>query len=258
MSSILEGRVGTVERVPVGTLRLWDQNPRRIDPERLETLKLSMANDPQMLRARPLIALPDGRVIAGNQRLRAALELGWEDIERVVADLDEDTATTWAIRDNVGYGEWDDEGLASILYGLVARDIDLDLTGLAPEERDALMAAAAADVDPPPAPPANPRGENLAKADVSIGEPEHRPVAGEAWRVGPHVLVIEAVYDGWDRWVDRLEEGMLLAVYPTPTLPLTRRADRHRLVMVQPDEWLAGHLLDKYEAVRGPGLVERL
>lgn len=53
---------------PVAGLRAWDGNPRRIAPARLEQLKAMLEESPEMLRARPLIALPDGTVIAGNQR----------------------------------------------------------------------------------------------------------------------------------------------------------------------------------------------
>jgi hypothetical protein len=48
---------------------------------------------------------------------------------------------------------------------------------------------------------------------------------------------------------------MLFVPYPTPTLPLTQRSATRPLLMVQPDTWLAGHVLDKYAAVRGEDAV---
>lgn len=54
----------------------WPENPRRIRQERFADLKQTLAADREMLWARPLIALPDGTVICGNQRLLAAVELG--------------------------------------------------------------------------------------------------------------------------------------------------------------------------------------
>lgn len=60
---------------PLEALRPWAKNPRKISKQRLEQLKRALAAEPEMLAARPLIALPDGTVIAGNQRLRAAGEL---------------------------------------------------------------------------------------------------------------------------------------------------------------------------------------
>lgn len=246
------GAVTEVLDVPVEELTLWERNPRKISPAALEALVASLVNDPSMMRARPVIALPDGRVIAGNMRLRAAIELGWPTVPTVYADLDETTATTWALRDNNPYGEWDEPALADLLAELRAADVDLALTGFSEQALDELLAT----FDRPD-PPAD-RGTGLALADVSIGDPQHACERGDRWRVGPHLLIVAGVYDGWPEWLPELADGDLLVPYPTPTLPLTGKAERHRLVMVQPDAWLAGHVLDKYAAVRGEAEVERL
>ena len=110
----------TVEMVPLARLRPWGRNPRRIRPDRLADLKAALQAEPGMLRARPLIALPDGTVIAGNQRLLAARELGWESIPVVFADLDGARAVEWALRDNRAYAEDVDEQLAVLLSELAA------------------------------------------------------------------------------------------------------------------------------------------
>jgi ParB-like chromosome segregation protein Spo0J len=82
---------GVVE-TPLERLRAWANNPRRITLERLEELKQALVADREMLAARPLLALPDGTVIAGNQRLRAAQELGWKTIPVLFVDLDPERA----------------------------------------------------------------------------------------------------------------------------------------------------------------------
>jgi hypothetical protein len=46
-------------------------NPRSITDEAFDRLKLALVEAPEMLQARPLIALPTGEVICGNMRLRA-------------------------------------------------------------------------------------------------------------------------------------------------------------------------------------------
>ena len=241
-----------VRDVPLEELRLWDRNPRKISQAALDSPIASLVADPSMMRARPVIALPDGRVIAGNMRLRAAEQLGWPTVPAVYADLDEPTATTWALRDNNPYGEWDEPALADLLNELRQADVDLGLTGFTEQALDDLLATF-----DHPGPPAD-RGTELSLADVSIGDPKHECERGDRWRVGPHLLVVAGVYDGWPTWLRELEEGDLLVPYPTPTLPLTDKAQKQRLVMVQPDRWLAGHVLDKYAAVRGEGEVERL
>jgi len=243
--------VSELRLVPVSELREWERNPRRISDTRFEALKRSMQADPDMLSARPVIALPDGRVFAGNMRLRAAVELGWESIPTVYADLDETRAATWALRDNNPYGEWDDEPLAVIVSELERAGVDPLLTGFSQDDFDALIASLE-DTTPVD------RGEELSLADVSIGDPSHACERGDRWRVGPHLLIVEPVYDGWARWTKELSGDDLFVPYPTPTLPLTKRANTTRLVLVQPDPWLAGHLLDKYAAVKGDEEVAKL
>lgn len=247
--------IDQLQMVSIDELTLWDRNPRKIQPARFEALKRSMSEDPRMMNARPLIALPDGRIIAGNMRYRAALDLEWEEVPVVYVDIDDDRAATWAIRDNVGYGEWEDQGLADLLRELESNSVDLDLTGLAGDDISALFEEfLAPDAPPPP----DDRGSDLQLADVSVGDPIHTVETGDVWKLGPHLLVVEDVYEDWPAWVGRLEKGMLLVPYPTPTLPLTARANVNPLLMVQPDRWLAAHVIDKWAAVRGEDTVEKI
>lgn len=240
-----------VKEMPLDALSLWEDNPRTISRERFKALVKSMREDPEMLQARPLVALADGRVIMGNMRLRAAKELGWEKIATVQVDLDEKRALEWALRDNVPYGEWEEQGLAEILYRLNEMGGDLEMTGLEPGEVDKLL-------DSVSGPENDLRGTDLSLADVSIGDPEYRVERGDVYRLGPHTLICDSIYDGWPTWTKLLKPGMMFVPYPTPTLPLTDVADKTSLLLVQPDEWLAGHVLQKYAAVRGEGEVAKL
>ena len=97
---MIEPATLAVRDAPVASLRPWARNPRTITAARLSALVRALAAEPEMMRARPLIALPDGTVIAGNQRLAAAVELGWETVPTVVVDLDAARAAEWALRDN--------------------------------------------------------------------------------------------------------------------------------------------------------------
>lgn len=160
-------------------LRPWPRNPRRIRPERLEQLKAMLVASPEMLRARPLIALLDGTVIAGNQRLAAVTELGWETVPCVYVDLDEQTATRWAFADNNPMGETDDAAAAQLLAELQADDLDLLLTGFAPDETSRLLAVLnRRDVDPDAAPgvPAIPKSKRGVVYELGY----HRVMCGDA------------------------------------------------------------------------------
>src|SRR5687767_14480925 len=108
-------RIDAVRELPLAMLREWQGNPRLISEQRMLDLQRALLSDRAMLWARPLLALPDGTVVAGNMRLRAARELGWETIPVIVVDLSPEEASVWALRDNNAYGEWDEPALAEIL-----------------------------------------------------------------------------------------------------------------------------------------------
>ena len=163
-----------VREIPVASLKPWPENPRLIRPESLEALKDALVADREMLSARPLIALPDGTVICGNQRLLAAQELGWETIPVISVDLEPERARLWALRDNNQFGDWDEPALAELLAELAAGGVELALTGFASDEIDRLLAGFTPEVDPNdvPEPPA--------------GDATSRP--GEIYELGRHRL----------------------------------------------------------------------
>jgi ParB-like chromosome segregation protein Spo0J len=145
-------------QVALSDLHESTTNPRTIEPERLEALKRAMQHDPQMLEARPLIALTSGEVIAGNMRLRAANALGWETIETYVTDLPPERAREWMLRDNNPYGEFVDDQLARLIADHERAGGDVDLLGFEPdnvsellkslEEGEAVIPDAEEQVDP--------------------------------------------------------------------------------------------------------------
>src|SRR5579859_3288693 len=98
--------LGVVRDEPVARLHVWEGLPRWAADDRIVDLARSIEADPEMLWARPLLALPDGTVCCGAQRLRAALLNGWETIPTLTVDLSPARVPVWAIRDNNHYGEW--------------------------------------------------------------------------------------------------------------------------------------------------------
>ncbi len=102
-------------QVAVADLHESAENPRVIEPERLEALKLALNADPKMLEARPVIATPEGEVVAGNMRLRAAKSLDWQSIETFVIDLSADRKREWMMRDNNPYGEYVPDQVARLI-----------------------------------------------------------------------------------------------------------------------------------------------
>lgn len=102
-------------------------------------------------------------------------------------------------------------------------------------------------------------GSLLALVDVTIGEPRHQVADGDIWQVGPHVLIAVGVFTDWPIWTPFLDgPDCLFAPYPGPFIPLTLKAEDARLVMVQPDTYVAGHILDQWANVRGEETVKQL
>lgn len=93
------------------------------------------------------------------------------------------------------------------------------------------------------------RGEDLAGLDVTMAAPTHQTKRGQTWRLGPHVLHVGSVHLDWPVYIEHLVEGAALAPYPSPLLAVLY--DKGPLVMVQPDNYLAGHVLDKWASKNG-------
>ena len=121
-------------RVPVGSLRPYGRNPRRGN---LQAIRESLQAHGQY---RPLVVnRRSGEVLAGNHTLKAALELGWEEIAVTYVDVDEEQAARIVLVDNrandlAGY---DDAGLAALLEGLPT----LAGTGYTATDLDRLLAS---------------------------------------------------------------------------------------------------------------------
>lgn len=97
-------------------LKELKNNPRKITHEELESLKKSIEDNPDYFEARPII-LSDRTgelvIIAGNQRYRAAKELGLEEVPTALLEgLSEEREKEIIIRDNVSNGDWDYDELS--------------------------------------------------------------------------------------------------------------------------------------------------
>jgi hypothetical protein len=173
----------------------------------------------------------------------------------VYADLDPQRARLWLLRDNNPYGEWDEAGVSQLLAELAAAGEDLNLTGFGSEDLDRLLAELG---DPEDGAGAE-EFARLAVAQATIGPPRHEVGKGEAWRLSErHTLIAAGVYDGAALWSPFLAGHELFIPYPTPMLPLTEKAEELTLLLVQPNLYLAGHLLDRYEDHHGAEALRRI
>ena len=104
-----------VNYIDIKELVLMDKNPRKISKENFERLKKSLQNNKEFFEARPIICsnrTGQNIIIAGNQRYKAAKELGMKKVPCVIMTLTEEKEKEINIRDNVELGEWDFDILA--------------------------------------------------------------------------------------------------------------------------------------------------
>ena len=92
-----------------------------------------------MMRARPLIATPDGEVVCGNMRLRALVDLGWTEAPVFVKDLRPAERREWMLRDNQEYGDWVPEELAALVKAHADEAGDLRMLGFSEPKVDNLL-----------------------------------------------------------------------------------------------------------------------
>ncbi len=248
----------------LAALRRMEQRVK--DGERLTgpgMLDSDPGSDPRMARPRGVQLDPQGRWLA-------PVVHGWR-------SRNDEEAEAYIVASNrlVELGGWDERTLAEMLTSVAESDPGLlELTGYNADDLDDLIknvtdwgdsgsdehddAGEAGEGDEDEEEKARSDGSLLALADVSVDEPRHQVHRGEVWDVGPHVLFVLDPFTEWATYMPELQdEDDLLVWYPMPYAPLVERASTRKFVMVQPDLYFAGHILDKYEAIAGAGSVSR-
>lgn len=162
--------------LPLSELKLWKDNPRTISASELKALKDSIQRKPYFIYARPIV-LSDRTgeliVIAGNQRYKALLELGWKEAPCIIFHCQtEEQEADIALTDNHNNGEWDVVALAENFGKFPLKDwLGSDWDKLA-GELDKKEAKKLREVKPGPLPE------------------EPKTKLGEMYQLGAHRLII--------------------------------------------------------------------
>lgn len=119
------------QHYPLNQLHLNPDNPRFIRDERYKQLVTSLADNPQLLEARPILCSDrTGKliVLGGNMRLRAAKELKLTSVPVIVmTGLSYEQEREVIIKDNASFGSWDWDVLANEWSDLPLEEWGLDL-----------------------------------------------------------------------------------------------------------------------------------
>jgi ParB-like chromosome segregation protein Spo0J len=131
--------------VPVDTLRPTPKNTRAHDDRSVSTIAKSFKKFGQQ---KPIVALVDGTVIAGNGSLAAAKSLNWSHLA-VVTFEDEKQWKAFAVADNrtAELSTWDDAALLEVLEELRTDVQTLDAMGFSDLEVERIAMKGPTDAD---------------------------------------------------------------------------------------------------------------
>jgi len=117
-----------IKKAPVNDLVSPEWNPRQITAEELEKLKTSLE---EFGYIEPIIVNDvNNHVVGGNQRLRALIALGYDEVDCVyvhITDINKEKACNVAL--NKISGDWDEDKLRVVLEDIELSPIDIKLTG---------------------------------------------------------------------------------------------------------------------------------
>jgi DNA modification methylase len=157
---------------PIADLHSLPGNPRRGNVEAV------MESYRTFGQRKPVVALRDGTVIAGNHQLEAARRLGWTEIAVVYVEDDDTTAKAYALADNrtAELGTYDNFDLAQMLKAVSVDEALFDATGYTDKDLKDLLKA----IEPLP---------TITDADDVPEQAPAKTVPGDVWVLGPHRLV---------------------------------------------------------------------
>ena len=168
-----------IEKMKTENLLPADYNPRKdLKPgdEEYEKLKRSIE---QFGYVEPVIwNKTTGRVVGGHQRLKVLIDMGINEVDCVVVEMDENKEKALNVALNKISGEWDKDKLALLISDLQAEDFDVSLTGFDAAEIDDLFKDTIQD--------------KIKDDDFDVDAELQNPTItkpGDVWQLGRHRLV---------------------------------------------------------------------
>lgn len=167
-----------IQKIRIEELKPADYNPRKdLKPEDEEYQKIKKSIT-EFGCVEPIIINTDMTVIGGHQRLKVLKELGYEELECVILDLDKNKEKALNIALNKITGEWDNAKLEELLAELNETDIDMNTTGFSFDEIDDILKDITGSKED---------DFDINQALEEIDEPISKP--GDVWILGKHRLM---------------------------------------------------------------------
>ena len=97
-----------IQKISISKIKNNKENPRIIKDHKFHKLVKSLREFPEMLQLRPIIVDENMRILGGNMRHKACVEIGMKDVYVIKAnDLTPEQQKEFIVKDNVAFGEWD-------------------------------------------------------------------------------------------------------------------------------------------------------
>ena len=101
-----------IENVKLSKVKSNPNNPRLIKDDKFKKLVNSIKEFPEMLKIRPIVVNEEMIVLGGNMRLKACKAAGLKEVFIIKAsELTEEQQREFIIKDNSGFGDWDEKDL---------------------------------------------------------------------------------------------------------------------------------------------------
>ena len=206
--------------------------------------------------ADPVEVDEDNMLLAGHGRVMAARKLGLKEVPAVRhSGLSEAQKKAYILANNklALDSEWDLELLNLEIEELQNLDFDLNIAGFSSDDISSIQEELD-DLNEEP----KPKESILDKLDICIDEPRTKVEKGDRWQLGKHILFCADVITDWAAWVNELKgEDTLFIPYAGIYAALAKKAESHILVIVQPDTYIAGLIIDRYIDVYGAEVVSK-
>lgn len=168
-----------IEKMKTEKLLPADYNPRKdLKPGDAEYEKLKRSIE-QFGYVEPIIwNKTTGRVVGGHQRLKVLIDMGINEVDCVIVEMDENKEKALNVALNKISGEWDKDKLALLITDLQAEDFDVSLTGFDAAEIDDLFKDTIQD--------------KVKDDDFDVDAELQNPTIaklGDVWQLGRHRLV---------------------------------------------------------------------
>ena len=126
----------------------------------------------------PIIINTDMTIIGGHQRLTVLSDMGYEEVECIMVQVDKTKEKALNIALNKITGEWNKELLADLIKDLQNSDFDMDVTGFEPPEIEQLFNSV--------------HDKKITEDDFDVDAELQKPCVaktGDIWLLGSHRVI---------------------------------------------------------------------